>query len=120
MSRNIVDRLWGSATRMRNGCLEPPGTDPQPKRYYRGKQWLASRLAYTLGVGPIPDGMCVCHHCDNPRCIRLAHLFVGTQKDNMNDMRRKGRAAPLIPRLRVGRDHHNARLTEDQVKEIRR
>lgn len=47
---------------------------------------------WELSKGPIPEGMCVCHHCDNEKCIDINHLFLGTHTDNMTDkwMKRRG------------------------------
>ena len=55
------------------------------------------RIAYELTHGPIPSGLCVCHHCDTPPCCNPAHLFLGTIADNNADMRRKNRHASLPP-----------------------
>ncbi len=55
------------------------------------KTLLAHRVAYIKVNGPIPDGMHICHHCDNPRCVNPNHLFCGTASDNSVDMIRKGR-----------------------------
>lgn len=74
------------------------------------KMWLAHRFAWELTNGPIPEGLNVCHHCDNVQCVRPDHLFLGTQLDNMRDCASKGRMG-----IRRGRP----RLTADQVQEIR-
>jgi hypothetical protein len=72
-----------------------------PKGYgkltFQGRAIYAHRLAYELTIGPIPDGMLVCHHCDNPPCCRPDHLFLGDQKANLADMVAK-RRWPSPPR----------------------
>jgi hypothetical protein len=77
----------------------------------------AHRLAYELHAGPIAPGMEVCHHCDNRRCIKVDHLFVGTKQDNMDDRERKGRNC--LPPIRRGEAGTAAKLTYAQVLEIR-
>lgn len=61
---------------------------------FERRRWFAHRLAYTLVHGPIPDGLHVCHACDNEPCCRPSHLFVGTASDNERDKSAKGRARP--------------------------
>lgn len=82
----------------------------------------AHRFAWELEVGLIPNGMSVLHRCDNPRCVRPDHLFLGTQADNMRDMRAKGRFVPALgPRKDYhGEAHPASKVTEDDVREIRR
>lgn len=82
-----------------------------------GKSFAAHRFAWELENGPIPDGMCVLHRCDNPGCVRVSHLFLGTLADNMRDMEAKGRG--IHPSF-TGSEHPMAKLSEDDVIEIRK
>ena len=56
-----------------------------------GKNQRAHRIAWAEVNGPIPDGMLICHTCDNPPCVEVSHLFMGTCKDNLHDAALKGR-----------------------------
>jgi len=76
------------------------------------KHVLAHRYSWDLANGPIPDGMQVCHQCDNPSCVNPAHLFLGSNQDNVTDMVAKDR-------VQRGMRHHKAKLTDDQVEQIR-
>ena len=115
----LLDRFWSKVDQSNlSGCWPWTGSRNTKGRgqfmWTDRKPRLAHRVAYWLTAGAIPDGLLVCHHCDNPLCCNPAHFFLGTNKDNTQDMVRKGRAKGAS-----GTHHSNARLTEDQVLEIR-
>lgn len=114
MPVNVVTR----ATRAANGCLEWSGAvaDNGYGKVWDGKKVVyAHRQAYVQNKGPISAGLCVMHSCDNRRCVDPDHLSLGSQKENLADMRRKGR--DNRPR---GERHSKARLTAHHVEVIKK
>ena len=81
------------------------------------KSCSAHRLAWELANGPIPEGLCVLHHCDNKRCVNPAHHWPGSQVDNLRDMKEKGRARGGSLR---GAKNPSSKLTREKVRQIRR
>jgi hypothetical protein len=78
----------------------------------RGHQSRAHRFSWVFANGAIPPGLWVLHKCDNPSCVRPDHLFLGTHRDNMDDMIAKGRT-------RMGEGMTHAKLTGRDVRDIR-
>jgi len=100
----VEERFWAKVDKagpvVRTGlgpCWRWTSTTAKHRRNYglfklqNGRQVKAHRMAYELTSGPIPGGLMVCHHCDNPPCVNPAHLFLGTCKDNLDDMYAKDR-----------------------------
>ena len=90
--------------------------------YYKGNAESSHRVAWIITHGEIPEGMFVCHHCDNPPCCNPKHLFIGTFSDNMQDMWNKNRHPNPTGRpsdTMIGERNIKARLTSEDVLQIR-
>lgn len=83
-----------------------------------GRSVHAHRISWEMASGPIPDGLCVLHHCDVPACVNPSHLFLGTSEENFADMRQKGRGRN--PPKPTGSLNGHAKLTDASVLAIRK
>lgn len=120
----VEERFWRLVDMaVPDGCWEWAGTKSRAGYGYFKKpvrkHIYAHRFSWELAYGPIPEGMYVCHRCDNPPCVNPRHLFLGTAQDNTDDCVAKGRKSNLPPLPRRGEAHGGARLTAKQVAEIR-
>lgn len=91
---DYLARLKSKLKETPRGCWEIQGfrhKEGYGAMSYRNRQIRAHKLMWMLAVGPIPDGICVLHRCDNPPCCNPAHLWLGTRGDNLRDMAKKGR-----------------------------
>lgn len=106
-----------------SGCVLWTGVTsrglPYGRFWYRGQYHQAHRVAWLLFRGPIPDGHLVLHRCDQPRCVNPEHLFMGTARDNTQDMIAKGRDAPCRA-ANTGERSPQAKLTEERVRYVLR
>jgi len=113
----LKQRFWSKVDKIRTskGCLEwktrcNNGNYGQLR--VNNKTILAHRLIYQLAFGEIPDGLDVCHTCDNRKCVEITHLYLDTHKGNMQDCVNKNRQAK-------GEQAGNSKLTNEKVLKIR-
>lgn len=107
-----ADKCWpwrGHRAQSGHGTLRAGGSN--------AKMVKAHRWVYELLVGPIHDGMCVCHHCDNGWCCNPGHLFLGSVTDNNRDRHAKGRTRGWAGKR--GIDHHAFKATDEILSEMR-
>lgn len=122
----IIERFWRLVNKT-DGCWEWTGSGWKGYGQFiiadqngKQKRWLAHRFSWVIHNGVIPlgsgyHGTCVLHKCDNRKCVRPDHLFLGTNADNVHDMMAKGRMRII---RRYGEAHQQAKLTESQVRKI--
>lgn len=111
--KTIEERLFGR-TKTDGDCLVYTGGCASRSGHrqisFKGKMRQVHRVAWTIVNGPIPDGLCVLHSCDNPPCVNVDHLWLGTVQDNNRDRDAKGRGKlprpDQIRRLRPGPTVH--------------
>jgi hypothetical protein len=114
--KNISERLKARSIYLENGCIETSFKKNiwgYSQMKIDGKMASCHRVSYGEFIGPIPDGLCILHKCDNPACINPEHLFAGTQLENIKDMVEKRRSMHGIKNVM-------SKLTPDIVAEIRK
>ena len=113
---DVATRLAKKAKLAKSGCIEWTASLSTSGGYGQisidGRPRRAHRVAYELAHGQIPRDMQICHRCDNPKCINVKHLFLGSNTDNIKDMLNKGRNSH-------GDSHYRAKLTRKKVMQMR-
>lgn len=127
---SVAERFFAKIAKTSDGCWLWIGSrDDRGYGFFRynGRVQMAHRVAWILANGQIPERLQVCHRCDNPRCVRAEHLFLGTAADNITDKVAKNRQARgdatgsrKYPERRPrGEKVVTSRLSADDVKAIR-
>ena len=85
--------------------------DGYPRVKWHGKIWPVSRVIWTLMFGDIPEGILVCHDCDNTSCVNPSHLYLGSFEDNMHDKVKRNRV--------VGNRNPNVKIVDEDIPLIK-
>jgi hypothetical protein len=114
----VVDYIFSKIDKQENGCWIWKGAKiGRPSQFnYNNEVGLAPRKVYEKLIGPIPEGLCALHKCDDPRCVNPEHLYPGTKKQNRKDfMERHPKARQLLiegaKRAGIGSKNRWARLS---------
>jgi hypothetical protein len=119
--RPLIERFWAKVEKT-GGCWNWTGYHDSRSGYgfiseggYCSRPIRVHRLSYEIHFGKFPKSLYVCHHCDNRRCVRPDHLFLGTHQSNMTDMKKKGRSAKT-----ANSTYQRAKYTVDDIKQMRK
>lgn len=121
-NKRDLERFWAKVHKngslvLTSRCWEWSGyrdVDGYGTIWKSGTNAKAHRVSFEINVGPIANGLFVCHRCDNPPCVNPDHLFLGSALENKRDCLHKGRLNPAL-----GESHGQSRLTIEQVLDIR-
>lgn len=116
---SVSERLDAKSEPQMNGCVHFTGAlnGGYGRIMHQGRNCLAHKLTYELRWGLVPEGLCVLHRCDNPKCVNVDHLFLGTRADNNADKVAKNRQSRLTGS--PGERRPLAKLRNEDIPKIR-
>lgn len=122
--RRALERMSKFVTAEGNGCTSWSGGkdwDGYPMFWFEGKTLRAARFLWEVTYGLVPNGLVIRHKCDNPECLNMAHLELGTHSDNTNDARIRGRlVGPRKVTEAMAREIQRLRKQNYKIEEIAR